>query len=119
MVEIDAGTRMSGITWVELFALFDTTKASSTGSNYIKHEEANQRAQKRKGSDSTSKKKMKEAKPQANATVLPNLQEEINMYRQTIREIAKREAGNLDRNVTVAEERQHLGRLVGLGVLAH
>ena len=63
---------------------------------------------------------LEEAKLQASATVLlPALQEGMSRLKQVIIEIAKHETSDLDRMLFVVEERQHLRRLAGLGVLAH
>ena len=62
-----------------MFALFDTSKVRSIASAHTKNEEANQRAKKRKGHQST------QANAQANATALPSLQEELSRFKQIVR----------------------------------
>ena len=81
----------SGVTWLELFILFDVTGARTSKGDHIKDPKARRRA------DARNKKRSKQQGRRTNienAIVQPSLDAEHNRFKAIVRHIAKHEALN-------------------------
>ena len=115
----DEHTNTSGITWLELFILFDTGNYRREGSKHVKNVEAANRAAERQTKRKHSGKKAK-TKAQHSATVNPSLLEELALFKQLMRHVLQHGASNPeDKKLFAADKRQHLRRLASLGVYGH
>ena len=84
-----SNSNTSGVTWLELFLLFDTTGARTERGEHIRDRSARQRAEAR----NTLKKKQCRNAGSSNANVKPTLQEELNRFKAITRQIARQEVG--------------------------
>ena len=98
----DPDSRTAGITWIELFALFDSTEARSKEANHIKDQEAAKRAAERKSKGVAAKKKQKGRKEHDDATTKPVLQEELAKFKAIFRDIAVHETKHDDAQASKA-----------------
>ena len=79
-----------GITWVELFALFDTGGKRSEEGQHIKNPEATQRANQRKAkARSANAKKMGTC--DSTVAAMPTLDEELKQFKAIVRHVMKHE----------------------------
>jgi hypothetical protein len=111
----DAGSHVGGVTWLELFIIFDITGARSHNGDHVKDKEAAKRAEAR----SAKVKKTNRGKETQNAIVKPKLGEELARFKAIVRHIAKHEVKGKQADYFLMEKRQHLTRLAGLAVYGH
>ena len=111
----DAGSHVGGVTWLELFIIFDITGARSHNGDHVKDKEAAKRAEAR----SAKVKKTNRGKETQNAIVKPKLGEELARFKAIVRHIAKHEVKGTQADYFLMEKRQHLTRLAGLAVYGH
>ena len=105
----------SGITWAELFALYDTGGyRTANGGEHIKDQEAKKRAEARKGQGSTKKKKHEK-----DAAVRPTYGQELNRFKGIMRNIANHEVAQDHTKWFKMEGRQKLRRLAMIGIKGH
>ena len=111
-VDVEGSSR--GVTWIELFILFDTTKARSEQAIHVKDEAAKQRA------DARAKKRWTEggrrSKQKGQAIVEPTLDEELKRFKAICRSIFKHELDQIQSPWFDMERRARLRRLGGLAV---
>ena len=81
---------VSGITWIELFILFDTGSYRSVEGDHVKDEEAKKRAESRQSHRSSGEKK-EGKKRQQDATTLPTFEQELSRFKGIVRNIARHE----------------------------
>ena len=105
----------SGITWIELFVLFDITAARTQRGQHIKDSGAKKRA------DARNKKKeaAQRRSTNANACVKPSLDEELKRFKAIVRHIGKHETGQEHAGWFDMERRSNLRRLGDLAVVGN
>ena len=107
-----------GITWNEMFILFDTAGHRTVQGEHIKSKAAKQRAEKRRNQVAQGKRQDKEGK-YLDATIRPTFQEELNLFKKVVRHIAKHELPDDDQRIFEAEKRCQHRRVADLGVKGH
>ena len=108
-------TGPSGVTWIELFIMFDTCGARTKGGTHIKDEKAQRRAEAR----SSKKKKEARGEKAGNAVIKPSLAEELSRFKAIFRHITRHETKQEQTSWFRMEERPNLRRLAPLGVEGH
>ena len=106
---VQAETEISGITWIELFALFDTSGTRSADAMHQKNHAAAARAAKRKEVHNQAKGKNKRAQ-RSTAEAKPTLDEELKLFKAMVRHITKFETRTNGKWFLV-DARPRLGRL--------
>ena len=88
---IEHGKPIGGVTWIELFILFDISGARSDKGDHIKDPQATKRANERK--QEREQKGRKEGKKYKGETAIvkPSLQEELKRFKDIFRHITKHE----------------------------
>ena len=106
---------VSGITWIELFALFDIAGERTEKGQFQKNPEATRRAEKRKLASRNTKKKRSNLN---DTTVVSKatLDEEIKDFKAIVRHIFKHEAKLAKGKWIRVENRSNLRRLNDLGI---
>jgi len=112
---VDQEGDTSGTTWLEIFALFDTTGARTERGQHVKDEAAAKRAYEREKRKQASKKRG----IKGSAIVKPTLDEEIKRFKSIIRHITKHEGGSEHAGWFEMEKRAHLRRLGTLGIVGN
>ena len=111
-------TEVGGITWIELFILFDITGGRSQEGQHQKKPAATRRAEKRKGN-------MKDAKGKngshsgTTAVSRPTLDEELKTFKAIVRHTTKYEIEQKTIKWFNADNRPSLRRLGNLGINGH
>ena len=120
-------TACSGITWTELFVLFDTAGYRSQDAVHVKDKEAVNRAAKRRRAarEAQAKKVGKELKPgkagvcditQNTVMSKPPPEQELALFKGMVRQIAQHELGEDQKKMFRMESRAKLRRLAPLGI---
>ena len=104
-----------GVTWLELFTLFDTTKARNKQGHHHKDEEALKRARAR----SSKLKKTKTERDRRTAEIRPTLNEELGRFKAIARYILRHDANEQQASWFSMEARAQHKRLTDLGVYGH
>ena len=112
---IEHESNTSGVTWLELFILFDTTNARNEQGKHIKDRDAKKRA------DARTKKRRSEGgakgRSHGQAIVEPSLDEELKRSKAIVRNITRHELNQTQTNWFGMERRAKLRRLGGLDVI--
>ena len=115
-VRIDC--EVGGITWIEMFVLFDTAGSRSANGNHVKDPEAKERAEKRQRKNGKVKKEGKGAEAH-DAVVKPKLDEELKKFKAIVRNIATHELDEHQKGMFLVDDRSKLRRLAKLGIQGH
>jgi len=114
-IDVEGSTR--GVTWIELFILFDTSKARSEQAKHVKDEAAKQRA------DARAKKRRSEggkmSKEKGQAITEPTLDEELKRFKAICRSITRHELDQTQSSWFDMERRARLRKLGGLAVVGN
>jgi len=114
---VQSETDVSGITWIELFVLFDISGARSADAMHQKNPSATARAAKRKAAQRQAK--GKNGKSQSStAEAKPTLDEELKLFKAMVRHITKIETRSNGKWFQ-ADSRPKLRRLGNLAVNGH
>lgn len=113
---LDLISNMGGITWLELFILFDTGGNRTAAGRHTKSQDAIERAQVRRGANAGKMLRSSNADNHADATALPNFEETLKRFKAIICDIMKHEASKGYGALFKAEQMEQLRRLAGLGV---
>ena len=110
----------AGVTWLELFALYDTSGQRSKKSEHVKDEKAKKRLEERmklkesvRPEEDGGKKKRQHS---TGAISNPTLREELKRFKDLVKQISKHEADSTKQKWFQMEQRQRLRRLADLGV---
>ena len=108
----DEESTISGVTWLELFVLFDTSGARTNKGDHIKDPKAKKRA------DARSKRNGKQqgGRNLGNATVQSTLDAELKRFKAVVRHIAKHEVDKEQGKWFLMEARAKLRRLGPLAI---
>ena len=117
----------SGVTWIEMFALFDTAAYRTNGAQHIRNEEAHKRAIRRRDKAKAAKAKSDEreidTKGKRNWNIIntsamtkASLDQEIKLFKAIVRQIARHELNDEQTRFFHMERRAHLRRLAPLGI---
>ena len=122
----------SGITWLELFVLFDTGGYRSNGAQHIRDREALRRASARKkmrsnkdakASEDQSERRHEGDEPcdiqQIAAIAKPTLDQELKAFKAIARHITKHDLDDRQRKWFQMEKRSNLRRLGSLGIIGN
>ena len=104
---------ISGVTWLELFVLFEVTGARTSNGDHVKDPKA------RKRTDARNKKRKNQKEGWTtigNAIVQPSLDEELKRFKAIVRHIAKHEVDKDQGRWFLMETRAKLRRLGPLAV---
>jgi len=113
-VDSDCG----GITWVELFALFDMSGMRSEEGQHIKSPEMMQRAKVRKAKARNAKGK-KMGTSDSSAAAMPTLDDELKQFKAVVRHVMRHEAESKAAKLVQTDTRSILRRLWKLGIVGH
>ena len=107
---------ISGATWLEIFALYDTCGARGEEASHIKDKKANERAEQR-----SSKRKMEtrineRKRTKGVAVIMPTLKEELGRFKAICRHIMRHETDGDHAQWFHMEQRYGLRRLAKLGI---
>ena len=113
----------AGITWMELFVLFDLHGNRTTDGQHVKNQAARDRAQHRED-DSRHRRPADQrtrmtTRKLAAATVKPNLDEELKYFKALVRYITNHDLPEGQPRWFKSESRSHLRRLPSLGIDGH
>ena len=109
---------VSGITWIELFALFDLTGERTEKGQHQKDPETVKRADRRKLKSRCARDKRSNLTSTMIVTK-PKLDEEIKLFKAVVRHIFRHEVKNGKANWFRMDSRANLRRLGDLGVSGH
>ena len=113
-----ADTEVAGITWIELFVLFDITGSRSEKGQHQKNPAATRRAKKRRENAKDAKNKKRNIS-ETMAVAKPTLDEEIKLFKAIVRHITKFEIEPKEARWFIADNRPCLKRLGNLGINGH
>ena len=116
---IDPTNDTVGITWLELFTLYDTSGDRKVGCEHVKDQKAIERAKERRRQAGNKERPRSTRAREENAIVRPTLQEELKRFKYIVRQIAKHEFEGEEKHWFKSETRQRLGRLANLGIEGH
>ena len=108
-------SEVSGITWIELFALFDITGSRTERGQHQKEPEAAKRAEKRRNKSRCAKAK-KGNISDIMVSTKPTLDDELKLFKAIVRHVARREVKNGKGEMYRVDNRASLRRLNDLGV---
>ena len=111
-------TEVAGITWIELFTLYDLNGNRSEQRQHQQNAEATKRAEKRRQKARCARVK----KLNLNETIVvtkPTLDEKIKLFKAIVRHVTKHEAEQEKAKWFRADTRASLRRLSDLGVSGH
>lgn len=113
----DEQSTTAGMSWLELFCLFDTTYARRHDAVHARDVEAKKRAVSRKNA------KAKRLGSSGNRTddivILPSLVEEMRLFQRIFHHIARHDMPAKESQWFQADTRVHLRRLANLGITGH
>lgn len=118
MAPVRVDIEVAGITWIELFALFDLTGNRSVNGQHQTNPEATTRAGQRRQKATCARSK-KQNLNETTVVTKPSLDEEIKLFKAIVRHVTKHEAGQGKANWFKADARANLRRLNDLGVSGH
>lgn len=116
--EVEQELDIRGITWIELFVVFDTAEARTPGGKHVKDLDIEARPKERSNGGAKVK-KVGTNKAFTSSNVLPSLQEEMCTFNAIVRDIARHELQRQVGKGFNAERRQHITCLANLGMLGH
>ena len=117
----------SGMTWIEMFALFDTAGYRTSGAQHIRNEEAYKRAISRRDKARAAKGKKfdkeDDNKGKRNRNIInisamtkASLDQELKLFKAIVRQIARHELNDDQTRFFQMERRSQLRRLAPLGI---
>ena len=115
---VSSDDEASGITWIELFALFDLTGERTEKGQHQKDPETIKRAEKRKLKSRCARDKRNNL-TNTMAVTKPKLDEEIKLFKAIVRHIFRHEVRNGKAKWFRMDSRANLRRLGNLGVSGH
>ena len=116
--QVSEDSHVSGITWIELFVLFDIAGGRTDEGQYHKNLHATMRAKKRR-QISRRTKKHKGSIDDVTSVTKATLDEEIKDFKMIVRHIFKHEVKLAKGKWIRMENRTHLRRLNDLGIFGH
>jgi hypothetical protein len=118
-----AESNAAGITWLELFVLFDLHGSRTTGGQHVKNQAAMNRAQRRQQDSKLRQQQAQRTSTRnrktADATIKPNLDEELKHFKHLVRYITSHDLPEGQLRWFKSESRAHLRRLAPLGIDGH
>ena len=111
-------SEIAGVTWIELFALFDITGNRSEAGQHVKNPAAIKRAEKRRAKARCSRAKKLNISESC-VVAKPTLDEEIKQFKAIVRHTTRHEAEQKAAKWFQSDTRSRLRRLGKLGVNGH
>ena len=111
-------SEVPGITWIDLFALFDITGSRTERGQHQKDPEATKRAGKMRGTSRCAKAKKGNISDILVITK-PTLDDELKLFKAIVRHVTRHEVKNGKGNMHRGDNRASLRRLNDLGVSGH
>ena len=115
---VDMEEDVAGITWVELFVLFDTEGHRSPIGEHVRDQKARERVEARKSVRDRTKHEVKRAKL-SDAVTKPLFDEEVKRFKAICRQVARHELEEKQAQMFLMEGRGKIKRLANLGVYGH
>ena len=112
---------VAGVTWAELFIMFDTSGQRSQGGEHVIDMKAKQRADERRKAKASKEDRSRRSKGKRceDVVVKPVYEAEILRFKAIVRQIAKHELEPQQSSMFQMESRSRLRRLAGLGIYGH
>ena len=112
------GRERGGITWAELFILFDLSGMRTARGEHVTDPQVKARAEQRNAMNSKAKHAGKSRTP-SNAVPKPLYRDELNRFKAIVRQIARHELRPKQAAMFLMEDRSRIRRLAKLGVYGH